>query len=81
MGIKEFDMKKIFGTSRARAGFSLAEVITSLTIGAMVLVAVLVVYNRAERSAAAITRKLDRSRLPCVRQWRSDTGWNVVVGV
>lgn len=56
-------MKKAFGKSRTRLGFSLAEVITSLTIGSMVLVAVLVVYNRAERSAAAVTRKLDSSRL------------------
>lgn len=57
-------MKKAFGTSRARKGFSLAEVITSLTIGAMVLVAVLIVYNRAERSAEAVARRLDSSRLP-----------------
>ncbi len=62
-GETEYNMKKAFGTSRARTGFSLAEVITSLTIGAMVLVAVLVVYNRAERSAAAVTRKLDSTRL------------------
>jgi hypothetical protein len=62
-GVTEYNMKKVFGTSRARTGFSLAEVITSLTIGSMVLVAVLVVYNRAERSAAAVTRKLDGSRL------------------
>jgi len=62
-GGTEYNMKKAFGTSRARTGFSLAEVITSLTIGSMVLVAVLVVYNRAERSAAAVTRKLDSSRL------------------
>jgi len=58
------NMKKVFGTSRARAGFSLAEVITALTIGAMVLVAVLGIYGQAERSAAAVTRKLDSSRLP-----------------
>ncbi len=63
-GGTEYNMKKAFGTSRARTGFSLAEVITSLTIGSMVLVAVLVVYNRAEHSAAAVTRKLDSSRLP-----------------
>ncbi len=62
-GRTEYNMKKAFGTSRARTGFSLAEVITSLAIGSMVLVAVLVVYNRAERSAAAVTRKLDSSRL------------------
>ena len=59
----EYNLKKIFSTSSARSGFSLAEIITSLTIGSMVLVAVLVVYNRAERSAAAVTRKLDDSRL------------------
>jgi hypothetical protein len=59
----DYNMKKAFGTSRARTGFSLAEIITSLTIGSMVLVAVLVVYNRAERSAAAVTRKLNNSRL------------------
>jgi len=62
-GGTEYNMKKAFGTSRARMGFSLAEVITSLTIGSMILVTVLVVYNRAERSAAAVTRKLDSSRL------------------
>jgi prepilin-type N-terminal cleavage/methylation domain-containing protein len=47
-----------------RSGFSLAEVLVALTIGAMVLVAVLGIYSRAETSAAAITRKLDSSRLP-----------------
>ncbi len=57
-------MKRAFGTSRVRPGFSLAEVITALTIGAMVLVAVLGIYGQAERSAAAVTRKLDSSRLP-----------------
>ena len=62
-GGTEYNMKKAFGTSRARTGFSLAEVITSLIIGSMVLVAVLIVYNRAERSAAAVTRKLDETRL------------------
>jgi hypothetical protein len=59
----KYNLKKVFGTSSARAGFSLAEIITSLTIGSMVLVAVLVIYSRAERSAAAVTRKLDGSRL------------------
>jgi hypothetical protein len=39
-------------------------VLVALTIGAMVLVAVLSIYSRAETSAAAITRKLDSSRLP-----------------
>jgi type II secretory pathway component PulJ len=46
------------------SGFSLAEVLVALTIGTMVLVAVLSIYSRAETSAAAITRKLNSSRLP-----------------
>ena len=51
--------------ARDRAsGFSLAEVLTALMIGSMVLVAVLGIYGRAERSAAAVTRKLDSLRLP-----------------
>jgi len=45
-------------------GFSLAEVLAALTIGAMILVAVLGIYNRAERSVAAVTRKLDSTLLP-----------------
>lgn len=52
------------GVRAMRAGFSLAEMLAALTIGAMVLIAVLTVYNRAERSAAAVTRRLDASRLP-----------------
>jgi len=61
---------KFIGLRRApprrvrQKGFSLAEVLAALTIGAMILVAVLGIYSRAERSAAAITRKLDSSRLP-----------------
>ena len=45
-------------------GFSLAEVLAALTIGAMILVAVLGIYSRAEHSASAITRRLDSFRLP-----------------
>ena len=52
------------GIHPMRGGFSLAEVLAAMTIGAMVLVAVLSIYNRAERSAAAVTRRLDASRLP-----------------
>ena len=58
------DMKKDFGTIRNLEGFSLAEALAALTIAAMVLVAVLGIYNRAERSAAAVTRKLNSSQLP-----------------
>ena len=49
---------------RCQAGFSLAELLAALVIAAMVLVAVLGVYGRAETSAAAITRRLDSSQLP-----------------
>lgn len=45
-------------------GFSLAEVLAALTIGAMILVAVLGIYSRAESSAASVRRKLDDSRWP-----------------
>ena len=57
-------MRKTFSTFRCTPGFSLAEVLAALTIAAMVSVAVLGIYNRAERSAAAIVRRLDDSRLP-----------------
>jgi prepilin-type N-terminal cleavage/methylation domain-containing protein len=54
----------ICGISRMPSGFSLAEMVAAMTIGAMVLVAMLSIYNRAERSAAAVTRRLDASRTP-----------------
>ena len=52
------------GTSRAMRGFSLAEVLAALTIGAMISVAVLGIYRRADRSAAAVIQRLDSFRLP-----------------
>lgn len=58
------NMKKTSGTSGMLRGFSLAEMLAALTIGAMVTVAVLGIYHRAENSAAAVTRRLDSSRLP-----------------
>jgi len=36
----------------------------ALTIGSMVLVAVITVYSRAERAAAAVIQRLDNTRLP-----------------
>jgi len=57
-------MKKTFRRFSKLAGFSLAELLAALTIGAMVLVAVLGIYSRAERTDEAISRRLDRSRLP-----------------
>jgi hypothetical protein len=56
-------MKKASNKFRDKPAFSLAEVLVALTIGAMVLVAMLGIYSRAENSAAAITRKLDNPRL------------------
>ena len=52
------------GISAMPPGFSLAEVLAAMTIGAMILVAVLTIYNSAERSAAAVTRSLDSLRTP-----------------
>ncbi len=52
------------GTPGAMRGFSLAEVLAALMIGAMISVAVLGIYQRADRSAAAVMLKLDSSRLP-----------------
>jgi prepilin-type N-terminal cleavage/methylation domain-containing protein len=57
-------MKENYKTIRKRRGFSLAEMLVALTISAMVLAAVISIYSRAERSAAAVTRSLDDSRLP-----------------
>lgn len=57
-------MKKTSGIYKMQKGLSLAEVLAALTIGAMIIVAVLGIYHRAENSAAAVTRRLDSSRLP-----------------
>ena len=59
-----YKLKITSGTYRVSQGFSLAEVLAALTIGAMVTVAVLSIYRRAENSAAAVIRNLDSSRLP-----------------
>jgi prepilin-type N-terminal cleavage/methylation domain-containing protein len=46
-----------------RTGFSLAEVLAAVTIGSMILVAVLSIYNRADKSAAKVTQKLQSTQL------------------
>lgn len=56
-------MKKVPNTRLIREGFSLAEVLAAMTIGAMILVAILGIYTRADRMAAAVMHKLDSSRL------------------
>ena len=57
-------MKKTSDIFRGPSGFSLAEVLAALTIGTLVLVAVLSIYSAAENSAAAVTRNLDNNRRP-----------------
>jgi len=57
-------MKATSGVSRAPRGLTLAEMLAALTIGAMVIVAVLGIYRRAEKSAEAVTHKLNSSRVP-----------------
>jgi type II secretory pathway component PulJ len=57
-------MKKTYNTSKKPSAFTLAEVLAALTIGAMVLVAVMSVYSRAEKAAAAIMRSLESPQLP-----------------
>lgn len=56
--------KKNSGTYRMPRGFSLAEVLAAMTIGSMVMIAVLSIYHRAGKSVAAVTQRLDGSRLP-----------------
>jgi type II secretory pathway pseudopilin PulG len=63
-GIAGNNTRRTFGKCGMPPGFSLGEMLAAMTIVAMVLVAVLTIYNRAERSAAAVTRRLDNSRLP-----------------
>jgi hypothetical protein len=48
---------------RTRTGFSLAEVLAAVLIGSMILVAALSIYNRADKSAEKVTRKLQSSQL------------------
>jgi len=57
-------MNKNSATSQHRPAFTLAEVLAALTISTMVMVALLGIYSRAEKSAAAITKQLDKHRLP-----------------
>ena len=57
-------MEKRFKKFAYLGGFSLAEILAALTIGSMVLVAVLSIYSRVENAAAGVTRRLDSTRLP-----------------
>jgi len=50
--------------NRRQRGFSLAEVLATVVIASMVLIAVLTVYRRVEDSALAVNRNLDDARIP-----------------
>jgi hypothetical protein len=62
--IANHKLKRTSGIYRMPGGYSLAEVLAALTIGSLVMVAVLGIYHRAEKSVAAVTHRLDGSRLP-----------------
>ncbi|MBW8001071.1 MAG: hypothetical protein FVQ80_03510 [Planctomycetes bacterium] len=49
--------------SGKNSGFSLAEVVASLTIGSMILVAGISLYQRVGKSVSAVTYQLEKSRL------------------
>jgi prepilin-type N-terminal cleavage/methylation domain-containing protein len=48
----------------SRSGFTLSEVLATMIIGSMVLIAVLNIYNKLETSAAAVNRTMNNSALP-----------------
>jgi len=54
-------MTKTVKTVRCKSGFSLAEVIATLTIGSMLLVVVFNLYTRASKSAQAVMKNMTRS--------------------
>lgn len=59
----EYNFYKARCISRKSGGFSLSEVLAAMTIGSMILVAALGIYNRAEKSASSVMQKLGSSRL------------------
>lgn len=56
-------MKNVYNNKFCRGGYSLAEVLVALTIGSMVMVAVLGIYGRTQRSAGAIERQLSEGQM------------------
>lgn len=56
-------MKRTLGQRRPQAGFSLAEMLVAVIIGAMILTAVLGIYGRANRAADAVLRKIESPSL------------------
>jgi prepilin-type N-terminal cleavage/methylation domain-containing protein len=58
-------MKSIDNKTRSyKRAFTLVEVLAALTIGTMVLLAVLALYNRGQSGSAAVLSKMESNRLP-----------------
>ena len=53
----------MFAANRHRRGLTLAEVLVSIVIAALVLVAVLSIYDQFQRSASAIIARIERPQL------------------
>ena len=51
-------------TSSRKRAFTLVEVLAALTVGTMILIVVLALYNRGQSGAASVIKKLDDDRLP-----------------
>ena len=56
-------MRNFFEKNVSRSGFSLAEVLVSLTISSLILVAGISLYRRAENGTVAVASQLGASRL------------------
>ncbi len=56
-------MKRMFYETKQLKGFSLAELLAALTVGSLVLVAVLGVYSRVQRASFAVMERLDKGQL------------------
>ena len=51
-------------TCSYKGAFTLVEILAALTVGTMVLLAVLALYNRGQSGSAAVMNKLESTRLP-----------------
>jgi prepilin-type N-terminal cleavage/methylation domain-containing protein len=59
------DMESIDKKTRSyKRAFTLVEVLAALTVGTMVLLAVLALYNRGQSGSAAVIKKMESNRLP-----------------
>ena len=59
------DMESTHNKTRSyKRAFTLVEMLAALTIGTMVLLAVLALYNRGQSSSAAVIKQLESNRLP-----------------